>query len=236
MPGSTGYAIIRAMTTSLLPAIVQEPAGIAAASVIWLHGLGASGHDFAPIPPELGLPADPAVRFIFPHAPQIPVTLNNNMVMPAWYDIASLEARGQDEQGIRESGRRLTQLIEHENGRGVPTDKIVLAGFSQGGAIALHVGLRHPERLAGVMVLSSALTLADTLPAEASAANRQTPLFIAHGTHDPMIGIDVGRKTKGFLEAQGYGVEWHEYAMEHNVCLEEIADIGSWLNGVLQAG
>ena len=168
------------MSEDYLPCLEQNPHEPAVASVIWMHGLGADGHDFAPIPPHLGLPADMPVRFVFPHAPKIPVTLNMGFVMPAWYDIASLEEHGQDEAGIRRSCERIRRLIEREVERGVPPSKIVLAGFSQGGAMALFTALRYPERLAGIMALSAYLLLADNLAQEASEANRDVPIFQAH--------------------------------------------------------
>ncbi|RMH20898.1 MAG: carboxylesterase [Acidobacteria bacterium] len=220
-------------TTDILPAIVQEPPGEAQAAVIWMHGLGASGHDFAGVPPELGLPRDLQVRYVFPHAPRIPVTINMGLIMPAWYDVASLDARGQDERGIRRSEAMIRALIERETERGVPAEKIVLAGFSQGGAMALHTGLRYPERLAGIMVLSAYLVLHDKLAGERSEANLEVPIFQAHGRFDPMIPIAAAERSRDYLQSLGYDVEWHEYPMEHAVCLEEIQAIGRWLTRVL---
>ena len=219
---------------TLLPCVELEPSQPATASVIWLHGLGADGNDFAPIVPELGLPADHAVRFVFPHAPSIPVTLNGGFVMPAWYDITSLDARGQDEIGIRQSDARLQQLIAREIERGVPSDKIVVAGFSQGGAIALFTALRFPQPLAGIMALSTYLVAPDALAAQLADANRQVPVFQAHGTLDPMVAYDKGLESRRWLTERGWQVEAHDYPMAHQVCLEEIQAIGLWLRRVLE--
>jgi phospholipase/carboxylesterase len=198
------------------------------ATVIWLHGLGADGHDFEPIVPELRL-AKP-VRFVFPHAPSRPVTINQGMRMRAWYDIFQFGGGPEDDAGIRASQKLLEELMAAEKGR-----KIVLAGFSQGGAIALQAGLRHAERLGGILALSTWLPLAGTLAAERNAANRDTPVFMAHGTHDPMIALARARESRAALEALGYAVEWKEYAMAHSVCGEEIADIAAWLLRLLAA-
>jgi phospholipase/carboxylesterase len=205
-----------------------------AASVIWLHGLGADGHDFEPIVPELVSPGAPAVRFVFPHAPVRPVTLNNGYPMRAWYDIAALN-RGapQDEAGIRASQARISALIERENGRGVATEHIVLAGFSQGGAMALLAGTRYPQRLAGIMGLSCYLLLAAGLQQERTAANQETPILLAHGSQDPVVAPALGAEAHRQLEAAGYQVEWHAYSMPHSVCPQEIADIAAWLRRVL---
>lgn len=207
-----------------------------ACSVIWLHGLGADGHDFAPIVPELGLPPQLAVRFIFPHAPLIPVTINNGYVMPAWYDVRSLDLRQtEDEAGIRASQQKIEALIGHEGERGIPASRIVLAGFSQGGAIALHAGLRHTAALAGVLALSTYLPLPLALASEASQVNAGLPIFMAHGTGDTVIPISQGIASRDVLQENGYEVAWHEYPMAHSVCPEEIADIGQWLLQVLTA-
>lgn len=205
-----------------------------AAAVVWLHGLGADGNDFVPIVRELRLPPQLHVRFVFPHAPMIPVTINNGYVMRAWYDVTfdGLDRRP-DASGIVASQRAIEALLAREKARGIGSDRIVLAGFSQGGAITLQAGLRHAESLAGLMVLSSYLPLAQTLAAEASAANAQTPIFMAHGTEDPVIPIALGERSRALLAGQGYPVEWHEYPMQHSVCLEEIADISHWLQQVL---
>jgi len=199
------------------------------AAVIWLHGLGADGHDFEPMVPMLGLPRRLAARFVFPHAPERPVTINMGMRMRAWYDIAELGGRTEDAEGIRSSQALLEGLIARERARGIEARRIVLAGFSQGGAIALQTGLRHPERLAGIMALSTWLPLAATLELERSAANRDVPLFMAHGLHDEMIGIERALRSRDALEALGYALEFHEYPMGHAVCPEEVAAIAAWL-------
>ena len=204
------------------------------AAVIWLHGLGADGHDFEPIVPELDLAATPAVRFVFPHAPMRPVTINGGAIMRAWYDVVSLEGvRREDDAGVRASQASVEALIAREASRGVPAARLVLAGFSQGGAIALQTGLRHAERLAGIMALSTYLPLASTVAAEASAANRDVPIFMAHGRHDSLIPIERATISRDALRKAGYEVEWHDYAMEHAVCREEIDDIAAWLRRVL---
>jgi phospholipase/carboxylesterase len=204
------------------------------AAVIWLHGLGADGYDFEPIVPELDLPATPAVRFVFPHAPMRPVTINAGAVMRAWYDVLSLEGvRREDDAGVRASQASVEALIAREKSRGVSAARLVLAGFSQGGAIALQTGLRHGERLAGIMALSTYLPLAPTLTAEASAANRGVRIFMAHGRHDSLIPIERAMISRDVLGKAGYEVEWHDYAMEHAVCREEIDDIAGWLRNVL---
>jgi phospholipase/carboxylesterase len=205
------------------------------AAVIWLHGLGADGHDFEPIVPELDLPDALAVRFVFPHAPMQAVTINGGAVMRAWYDVYALEGqRREDETGVRASQATVEELIAREKARGVPAARLVLAGFSQGGAIALQTGLRHGERLAGIMALSTYLPVASTLAAEASPANRATTIFMAHGLDDPLIPIERATMSRRQLEAAGYAVEWHEYPMGHAVCMEEIADVSAWLQRVLR--
>jgi len=204
------------------------------ASVIWLHGLGADGHDFEPIVPELDLPDTLPVRFVFPHAPMQAVTINGGAVMRAWYDVYALQGvRREDEAGVRASQARVEELIAREKARAIPASRLVLAGFSQGGAIALHTGLRHAERLAGIMALSTYLPLASTLAAEASAASRGVPIFMAHGLYDPLIPIERARASRKQLESAGYAVEWHEYPMEHSVSAEEVGDISAWLVRVL---
>jgi phospholipase/carboxylesterase len=218
---------------ALLPCVELEPPRPADAAVVWLHGLGADGHDFVPIVPELGLGADHGVRFVFPHAPKIPVTLNGGFVMPAWYDIKSLDVRGQDEAGIRRSDAAVRRLVDREVERGVEPGRIVLAGFSQGGAIALFTGLRHPDRLAGIMALSSFLVAPESLAAAATAANRRVPIFQAHGTFDPMVPHALGKMTRDWLTERGWKIEAHDYPMAHQVCLEEIVAIGAWLRRVL---
>jgi phospholipase/carboxylesterase len=203
------------------------------AAVFWLHGLGADGHDFEPIVPELRLPAAKPVRFIFPNAPQRPVTINMGMRMPAWYDILQLGGGAEDEAGIRESQASLEKLISIQKQKGIPARKIVLAGFSQGGAIALQTALRHAERLAGVMALSTYLPLAAKLQAERSAINGDLPVLMAHGSHDPMIPIARAQQSRAALLALGYPVEWRDYPMPHSVCPEEIADIAAFLLRIL---
>lgn len=202
-------------------------------AVIWLHGLGADGSDFVPVVGELDLPPA-AIRFVFPHAPLRPVTINQGYVMRAWYDIAADEfGRREDAQGVRASHAALEALIAREGERGIPPERVVLAGFSQGGAIALHTGLRHAQRLAGIMALSTYVPLADTLAAERYAANVATPIFMAHGVHDDVIPLQFARRSHALLESLDYPVEWNEYAMPHSVCAEEVRDIGAWLRKVL---
>ncbi len=216
------------------PPIEIETAPQPAASVIWLHGLGADGRDFVPIVPELRLPSDLAVRFVFPHAPHRPITINRGYVMRAWYDIAETEfGRREDEAGIRESEQTVRALIRRETERGIASERIVLAGFSQGGAVALHTGLRLPQRLAGILALSTYLPLADTLKAEAHPANADVPIFMAHGTDDPIIPLALGESSADLLTRRGANLEWRTYEMEHSVCLDEIQDIGGWLTRVL---
>lgn len=203
-------------------------------SVIWLHGLGADGHDFEAIVPELGLEGRLDLRFVFPHAPVRPVSINGGMSMRAWYDILTLDRGGpQDEAGIRASGELLLQLLEREHERGIPYDKIVLAGFSQGGAIALHTALRFEHRLAGLLALSTYLPLQGSFDSEvannAAAQTRDLPIFIAHGTFDPMLPLALGQHTHEILTAAGYDAQWHDYPMAHAVCAEEIAHIRDWL-------
>ena len=218
----------------LLESIQVETAPDPTVTVIWMHGLGADGHDFEPIVPELGLPARPAIRFVFPHAPLRPVTINQGHVMRAWYDIRALAGvRREDETGVRQSAQQVEALIERERQRGIAPGQLVLAGFSQGGAMALHVGLRYPERLAGVMALSCYLPLADTLAAEAAPANRDVPIFWAHGVHDPMIPVAMAELGRQQVAALGYSIEWHQYAIPHSVSAEEIADVAGWLGRVL---
>ena len=218
----------------LLEAIEIETAPAPRASIIWMHGLGADGHDFVPIVPELDLPPAIAVRFVFPHAPMRRVTINGGAVMRAWYDVVSGGGdRREVEAGVRESQRRIDALIARERTRGSTPEHIVLAGFSQGGAMALHTGLRHPDRLGGIMALSCFLPLAGAVATEASATNRETPIFMAHGTHDPMIPLARGCQARDLLAALGYRIVWHEYPMPHSVCAEEVADIARWLTDML---
>ncbi|MEJ2172309.1 MAG: alpha/beta hydrolase [Woeseiaceae bacterium] len=211
----------------------QAPVG----SVIWLHGLGADGHDFEPVVPELRLPDTLPLRFVFPHAPVRPVTLNGGMSMRAWYDILSLDRGGPvDVDGIRDSAGILTALIKREQERGIEPARIVVAGFSQGGAIALYTGLRHPERLGGLMALSTYLPMPETFQAEvverATPDNRDMPIFMAHGTFDPVLPMQLGSSSAELLRGYGYSIEWHDYPMAHSVCPQEINDIRAWLLSV----
>lgn len=214
--------------------IVLEPATTADAAVIWLHGLGADGYDFVPIVEELRLPPSMAVRFIFPHARPRPVTINNGFVMRAWYDITGMGAdRKEDDAGIRESATAVNGYVQQENARGVASKRIVIAGFSQGGAIALQAGLRYPERLGGVMALSTYLPLRDLVAAEGSQANRDVPILMCHGLRDGMVPATLGKASRDHLQSLGYQVEWQSYPMEHSVCMEEVADISKWLQARL---
>ena len=199
-----------------------------AASIIWLHGLGADGHDFEPIVPELKLAK--AVRFVFPHAPVRPVTINQGMRMRAWYDIFQFGGGPEDEAGLRASQKITEELIRAQE---LPANKVVLAGFSQGGAIALQTALRYPERLAGLMALSTYLPLANTLAAERSEANRDIPIFMAHGQYDDVIPLSRARASREQLEKLGYKIEWHEYPMPHSVCAPEIADLSAFLSKII---
>ena len=220
--------------SELLPAVRIEPNGPVRASVVWLHGLGADGHDFAAIVPELSLPGELGVRFVLPHAPAIPVTLNGGMVMPAWYDIAEIDLqRRHDEVGVRRSAAQVADLMAAEHASGVPWNKIVLAGFSQGGAVALFQGLRQPERLAGLIALSTYMVVLESLAEEASSANLDVPIFQAHGSLDPMVPFARGDAARATLEQRGYQVEFHSYPMPHSVCLEEIQAVRSFLLRVL---
>ena len=201
-------------------------------AVIWMHGLGADGSDFEPIVPELGLAESPAVRFIFPNAPYRPVTCNGGYVMRAWYDIISLEpdSRQIDETGLLESREIVRQLIQREEKRGIPSQRMFLAGFSQGGAVAYLSALTHPEPLAGVIALSTYIPEARLITEDLSAANRHIPLFVAHGTDDDVVSIKLGRQALALLEQCGLKPAWHTYDMPHSVCIDEVRDIGTWLN------
>ena len=210
------------------------------ASVIWLHGLGADGHDFEPIVAELRLPASLALRFVFPHAPVRPVTINGGVSMRAWYDIFSLDRDGPvDETGIRDSAESLDALIAREQERGIAASNIIVAGFSQGGAIAMHAALRYPQRLAGLMALSTYLPLMSSFAAEvvnnAVAVNQDLPIFMAHGSFDPVLPMPMGSASAELLKTSGFAVEWHDYPMAHAVCAEEIEHIRAWLIRVLGA-
>jgi len=209
-----------------MEAVEIETGSPPVAAVIWLHGLGADGHDFEPVVPELRL--SKPVRFVFPHAPVQPVTINNGMRMRAWYDIFQFGSGREDDKGIRASQKMLEKLIEQQ-----PVEKVILAGFSQGGAIVLQTALRHPKKLAGVMALSTYLPLAATLDAERNAVNAQIPIFMAHGQHDDIIPIQRAQASRDALQKLGYKVEWHDYPMPHSVCGEEIRDISAWLTKLL---
>ena len=220
--------------TSLLPYVEIESAPQPTAAVIWLHGLGADGHDFASLVPELDLSGCPPIRFIFPHAPSMPVTVNGGYVMPAWYDILGPNLISQqDAAGIQASERAIVALIAHEVARGIPAEHIVLAGFSQGCAMALHTGLRLPHRLAGIMALSGYLPLVDRLAAERHPANAQTPVFMAHGTQDTVVVLARGEASRDALATLGQPVQWHSYPMPHSLHPREIADISAFLAQVL---
>lgn len=204
------------------------------AAVIWMHGLGADGSDFVPIVRELNLTACPGIRFIFPNADSIPVTINGGYVMPAWYDILGMDlVRKEDEAGLRKSQQQIEALIQREIDRGISADKIILAGFSQGCAMTLQTGLRFSHKLAGLMCLSGYLPLQGSVSVEHHAANKATPIFMAHGRGDGVVTIDRAEKSRDFLLELGYNIEWHEYLMQHSVCEEEIDDIGNWLQRTL---
>jgi phospholipase/carboxylesterase len=213
--------------TDVLPCVEIDAQGVPAGTVLWMHGLGASGHDFEPIVPLLDLPQ---VRFVFPHAPARGVTINGGLIMPSWYDILALgTAGGEDADDVRESAAMIEALIAREGERGVPSESIVLAGFSQGGAMALYVGTRHARRLRGIMVLSGYEVLARTREAETSEANRKTPLLVGHGTHDPMVSIVRARAAFAAYQEGRPEAEWHQFPMGHEVCPPEIDVIRRWL-------
>ena len=223
----------------LLETIEIETGKNPTAAVIWMHGLGADANDFVPVVGELGLAAAPPVRFVFPNAPMRPVTINNGYVMRAWYDVSFGDLEGKsrraDEVGVRESQAQIGALVEREIQRGISSTNIVLAGFSQGGAIALHTGLRHPQKLAGVMALSTYLPLADSLPQEGTPQNKAVPIFMAHGVFDPVVPLVMGAGSMTYLVTLGYAVDWRQYPMQHSVCAQEIQDIGAWLRKILKA-
>jgi phospholipase/carboxylesterase len=203
-------------------------------SIIWMHGLGADGHDFEPIVPELAQRGERALRFIFPHAPIRPVTLNGGYPMRAWYDITAIDRRAaEDESGIRTSQAVIDTLVRRENSRGIASERIVLAGFSQGGAMAVFAGARYPERLAGIMGLSCYLLQESHLATERSPANQSTPVFLAHGRQDPVVPLLLGEHARQVLQANGYPVEWHAYEMPHSLCPQEVSDIAAWLRRTL---
>jgi len=221
----------------LLPAIEVETAAMPRFSVIWMHGLGADGSDFEAVVPELELARSPGVRFVFPHAPHMPVTCNGGYVMPAWYDIISLDSdsRTVDAAGIVASRRAIRRLIERENQRGVPCARIFLAGFSQGGAVAYTTALTHAETLAGVIGLSTYIPAPQLIEGEATAANRALAVFAAHGSEDDVVLPELGIRARDFLMRRAHEVEWHEYPMPHSVCLEEVQAVGCWLRDRMEA-
>jgi phospholipase/carboxylesterase len=215
--------------SNLLPHIVLDRGSSPKHSIIWLHGLGADGEDFVDVAEQLHLPVP--MRYIFPHAPKSPVTINGGFVMPSWYDIADIDiAAKQDVNGIHASQLEIEKFISLEKARGVASENIFLAGFSQGGAIALHTGLRHPSKLGGILALSTYLPLADTLTTEMSMSAKQTPVFFAHGRHDTVVPYTLGKLSADTLQQLGLKVDWHDYAMPHSVSTEEISDIGRWLS------
>ena len=218
----------------LLPAIEIETASDPDASVIWLHGLGDTGEGWSQVVPALALPQSMRVRFLFPHAPSMPVAINDGYVMPAWYDIraADLSERA-DVAGVQRSQGQLEALVARENARGIADARIVLAGFSQGGAVAMYTGLRHPRRIAGILALSTYLIGAQALASEASPANREVPIFMAHGTYDPVVRLAWAQASREALVREGWNVEWHEYPMEHSAVMEEVAAAGAFLTRVL---
>jgi phospholipase/carboxylesterase len=222
------------MPTDLLPAIEIETAPNPDATVIWMHGLGDDGRGWSEVVPSLGLPKDLAVRFLFPHAPILAVTINNGMQMRAWYDIrqANLAERA-DIEGVRRSQASIDALLAREAERGIAPHRMLLAGFSQGGAIALYAGLRYPQRLAGIVALSAYLVGAERIASEASAANRDVPVFMAHGTHDPVVAYAWGERSRDVLKAEGWPVEWRAYPMEHSAVSDEILAAGAFITRVL---
>lgn len=222
------------MMNTLLDNIELETAPNPQVAIIWMHGLGADGNDFVPLAQELDLSACPAIRFIFPHAPSMPVTVNNGYVMRSWYDIIGADiTRREDEAGLRRSQQQIEALIAREKARGIPAGRIILAGFSQGCAMTLQTGLRHPERLAGLLCLSGYVPLAAMVGAEHAPAGIATPIFMAHGRGDQVIPVLRAEQSRDLLETLGYQVEWHEYAMQHSLCAQEIIDISAWLTRVL---
>jgi phospholipase/carboxylesterase len=220
--------------TEMLETVEVETGPQPTAAVVWLHGLGADGHDFEPLVPELHWPGAPALRFVFPHAPVRPVTINGGMPMRAWYDIVSLGSdRDHDQQGIADSVNQIAQLVRRERERGIAAERIVLAGFSQGGAIALQLALRFAEKLAGLIALSTYLLLDHRLAAEAHESNLGLPVFVGHGTQDPMVPCRLGEQLAARLRDMGYAVEWRSYAMPHSVCPQEVIDLAAWLRARL---
>ena len=218
----------------MLDAVEVETAAKPNAAVIWLHGLGADGHDFEPIVPEIVRRGERAWRFVFPHAPTRPVTINGGMSMRAWYDLKGFDRHAaEDVAGFRDTDAQVRHLIARENGRGIPAERIVVAGFSQGGAVSLYTAPRFPEKLAGILALSCYLPRQGTLGTERAPVNDATPIFMAHGRADTVLPMGLGLQSRDFLKAQGYSVEWHEYPMAHAVCAAEVADMREFLLRVL---
>ncbi|WP_293931654.1 alpha/beta hydrolase [Iodobacter sp.] len=219
---------------STLPCVEIETTSQPSASVIWLHGLGADGNDFAGIVPDLQLPADLGVRFIFPHAPSMPISCNNGYVMPAWYDILHFDqiSRQADVAGVKASVEMIRALISRENQRGIASERIILAGFSQGGAIAYTAGVLHPEKLAGIVALSTYLPAPELL--QAGLANQATPIFAAHGSADPVVGVQLGEAARDQLQALGFSISWQTWPMQHSVCMPEIQAIGQFITQCLR--
>lgn len=221
----------------MLETITIEPRSRADAAVIWLHGLGADGHDFEPLVPDIGARAGVQARFVLPHAPYRPITVNNGYVMRGWYDIYEMGSlQREDAAGIRDSAQAVQVLIQQQLDAGIPAQRIVIAGFSQGAAIALHTALRYPQSLAGIIALSGYLPLAATLADERHAANAATPVFLAHGSQDDIVPLRLGERTREVLDQSGYRIEWHTYPMPHSVCAEEARDIAGFLASVLTDG
>ncbi len=219
--------------STTIDSIQINPTAAHKASIIWLHGLGADGNDFASIVPELHLSNDLGIRFVFPHAPMIPVTINGGYVMRAWYDIVSLDVdKHADKNGIQQSVALLTQLIDHEVSLGIPTNKIIVAGFSQGAVVALTTGLTYAKQLGGILALSGYLPDATNVLTNAADANKTTPIFVGHGTQDTVVPYFLGQQTESALTTAGYTVAWHSYPMPHSVCMEEIDDIGRWIRNI----
>jgi phospholipase/carboxylesterase len=219
---------------TLLEHIQIETGPNPTAAIIWMHGLGADGNDFVPLVQELDYTGLPAIRFVFPHAETMPVTINGGYVMRAWYDITGAElTRREDENGLRASQAKIEALIAREKERGIPASKIILAGFSQGCAMTLQTGLRHPEKLAGMLCLSGYLPLADKVAAERTQESLQVPIFMAHGRQDPVVPFIRAEQSRDVLRSLGYQIEWHEYAMQHSLCIDEVRDVNAWLRKVL---
>lgn len=224
------------MTTSILETIRLETGPQPTVSIIWMHGLGADGQDFVPIVGQLNLSQCPAIRFIFPHAPTRPITINGGYVMRGWYDIVHPDLKQlEDEQGVRASQVAIEQLIAQEIEQGIPADRIILAGFSQGSAMALHTGIRYPKKLAGILALSGYIPLGEQVAVERSVANQAIPIFMAHGIDDLIVSMQRAKQSRDLLQGLHYAIEWHEYPMQHSVCFEEVRDIGHWLQRIIPA-